>query len=126
MNSVDTDAGLELLIRPEPWNYRSYTEPIYGFFVFIHHPNDFVDFPVEWYTFQPSYHVKILIRPDVISSSRNIGSLSVKQRQCILQEENFLDFAKIYSHWSCLSECRAREIMKSCKCIPFYYPQISN
>lgn len=125
IDTVNMNAGLELLVHPESWNYKSFTEPIYGFYLFIHHPEDFIDFPTEWSTFQPSYHIKILILPDTLRSDENIRSLQYKQRQCIFQNENFLEFSNEYSYWSCLAECRMREILKICNCIPFYYPHIS-
>lgn len=121
INSVNTDAGLELLIHPEAEHYRSFTEPIYGFFMYIHHRDDFVDSPTDWFTFQQSYHVKILIRPDVIHSSEKVRSLTINQRECIFQEENPLEFIKKYSFLSCLSECRVREIIRFCQCIPFHF-----
>lgn len=122
---IKDNSKLEFLIHPESWNYKSFTEPIYGFYMFIHQSDDFIDFPTEWSSFQPSYHIRILILPEILRSDENIRSIGFKQRQCIFQNENILQFSRKYSYWSCLAECRAYEILKLCNCIPFYYPHLS-
>ena len=57
-----------------------------------------------------------------------ITPLQVKRRNCIFADEKNVENAEIaafktYSQENCLLECRAKTLLKTCGCLPYYYPR---
>lgn len=116
------DVGLEFLVYSEPQYYVSPSNSLLGVKLIIQKPDDFIDMPSNVYIVQPGYRNKIYVTPSVYVTDETVRTLSLKQRDCLFEDENTLQFTTKYSYWQCISECRMQTVLKICKCIPFYYP----
>ncbi|CAH1155369.1 unnamed protein product [Phaedon cochleariae] len=55
-------------------------------------------------------------------TTQDTAQLSIKQRRCAFPNEIKLKVNKIYSYTACTRECRMKNAMKLCSCVPFFYP----
>ncbi|GLH02062.1 Pickpocket protein 11 [Gryllus bimaculatus] len=47
--------------------------------------------------------------------------LSVRQRRCRLRHESDLELGPVYSYNLCRMECRLKQSLRLCSCVPFFY-----
>ena len=62
-------------------------------------------------------------------SSSRIRDFDVKARNCLFDDERDEPSSKVtmfkdYSEENCLLECRAKQIIEKCGCLPYYYPRL--
>lgn len=50
--------------------------------------------------------------------------LSIKQRGCVFDGEIPLEFSLDYSYATCSIQCRMKQCLKLCNCVPHFYPLI--
>nr|XP_023027158.1 sodium channel protein Nach-like [Leptinotarsa decemlineata] len=55
-------------------------------------------------------------------TTEDTAQLSIKQRQCAFPNEIKLMGEEIYSYTACTRECRMKNAMKLCSCVPFFFP----
>ncbi|XP_066997698.2 pickpocket protein 11 isoform X2 [Anabrus simplex] len=56
-----------------------------------------------------------------VTISEETMKLSVRQRKCRLFEESNLELSPVYSYNLCRMECRMKQALKLCKCVPYFY-----
>ena len=62
-------------------------------------------------------------------SSSRIRDFAVSARNCLFDDErdepnSQVSMFKFYSEENCLLECRAKHLLASCGCLPYYYPRL--
>jgi acid-sensing ion channel, other len=75
-----------------------------------------------------SNSVESLISMKQTYTTEDADELTVKQRKCIFQYENHVNYFKendIYSLTSCMTKCRMDKAQKYCNCIPPFYAPAS-
>lgn len=50
----------------------------------------------------------------------------VSARNCLFNTEQNKIFKGYYSYSDCIMYCRIRDILRLCKCIPFFYPRLDD
>lgn len=109
----------------EPHNYLSAKRFFYGTEIIIHDPEDFPEKSLLTAFSQPGTDVSIAVLPSVVATEKDVESLPVNLRFCRFEYERPLQITKKYSFQSCITECRALTIFKTCGCIPFFYPAMN-
>ncbi|XP_071050746.1 sodium channel protein Nach [Onthophagus taurus] len=59
-------------------------------------------------------------------TTEDARQLTTKQRHCVFEDEQKLLIDHIYTFSACTRECRMRNSMKFCNCVPHFYPRIDN
>lgn len=93
----------------------------YNFQIFIHHPYEFLDWSVDSMFLGLKIIKFISVSPILTECSANVASLDVKDRDCLFFSERKMNSFRYYTHHNCLTECRAKIIIRLCGCIPFYH-----
>ena len=77
-------------------------------------------------TFKPGYTNKIIIRPTVFTMTDDVrANVPFEKRNCLFPEENErLNFFKMYSRSNCLVECYWAKARQMCNCTPWYHPSV--
>lgn len=57
-------------------------------------------------------------------TTEDARQLTIKQRHCIFHNEKKLDIDTMYTYSACTQQCRLKGIMKYCKCVPIFYPNV--
>ena len=62
-------------------------------------------------------------------SSSRIRDFAISARNCLFDDEknepgSQVTMFKHYSEENCLLECRARHLVDTCGCLPYYYPRL--
>lgn len=63
--------------------------------------------------------LQIFITPNVITTDKNLKTLSIEDRVCFLDGEKYLRFFKVYTTKNCKVECFANISSEVCGCVPF-------
>lgn len=67
--------------------------------------------------------VDIKVMPMVFQSEPEVRRVKVDKRMCWFHDEVFLEHTNRYSYETCNTECRMRNYLETCGCIPFKYPR---
>lgn len=62
-------------------------------------------------------------------ASSRIRNFAVSARNCLFDDERSepnsqVTMFKFYSEENCLLECRAKQLLERCGCLPYYYPRL--
>ncbi|XP_063702433.1 sodium channel protein Nach-like [Culicoides brevitarsis] len=114
--------GLTVQINSSTDAYVSPAYPFYGTIIIIHQSSNYPEFSKSIDLVQPGQEVRLAVEPTVIESTENVERMPLSQRICLFPEERETEMSDDYSFSNCLSECRANIVIKTCGCIPFYYP----
>lgn len=124
ISGAGEDVSLRVFVDVEPQNYLSAKRFFYGTEIIIHDPEDFPEKSLLTAFSQPGTDVSIAVLPSVVATEKDVKSLPVNLRFCRFEYERPLQITKKYSFQSCITECRAITIFKTCGCIPFFYPAL--
>lgn len=122
INGAGKYVGLSVQINSSMESYLSPSYPFYGTFILIHESTNYPEFSKSVDLVQPGQEAKLAVVPTAIVSTENVHNMPLNQRYCLFPEEREIAMSDDYSFPNCLSECRAKVIIKICGCIPFYYP----
>lgn len=68
------------------------------------------------------FSVDLLISMKQIYTTEDAKQLSISQRKCVFPSEIILDYFEAeYTFTSCMIECRIKNCLKYCDCIPPFY-----
>ncbi|GAB0097885.1 sodium channel protein Nach [Sergentomyia squamirostris] len=119
------NVGLHIVVDIEPESSVAMTRNYYGIEVMVHDAEEFPQSSVTTAVAQPGQEVVIAVKPSVVSSRPSVRGVAVKKRNCYFNDEYKLRATKKYTLNSCIAECRVDTIVKKCKCLPFFFPDIS-
>lgn len=92
-------------------------------YAFIHLPSEI---PTEYHKFLPiRYGSKssIIVTTKSYRSDESLRAYSPNVRKCYFLGEKKLTFFNTYSKAQCQLECVAYDVLKTCMCVPFWYPR---
>lgn len=89
--------------------------------IYYHNPLEVADSSSRGTLCSNSTYKTLDISAQSIVSTRELRSLSVKQRKCKFLDESDLSISPVYSYNLCRMECRVKLSNKLCGCIPYFY-----
>ncbi|XP_049835641.1 pickpocket protein 28-like [Schistocerca gregaria] len=124
-NAAGLLSGLTVLLDPQLEDYQAATFSFYGFQVLVHSPVEFPDVIARGHIVKPSSEAFLQVTAEQTMSTDAVRRLSLQQRQCLYPNEGGYATARIdYSRSNCLTACRARHMMRRCRCVPYFYPSV--
>jgi acid-sensing ion channel, other len=97
-----------------------------GFRLAVHMPVNYPQFSKNFYNIQFGQQTTIIIKPQMIYSSKDIREYSPESRQCYFNDERNLTFFKVYTQDNCNLECESKFIYEKCGCVQFWMPRGDN
>ncbi|XP_049805714.1 pickpocket protein 28-like [Schistocerca nitens] len=124
-NAAGLLSGLTVLLDPQLEDYQAATFSFYGFQVLVHSPVEFPDVIARGHVVKPSSEAFLQVTAEQTMSTDAVRRLSLQQRQCLYPNEGGYATASVdYSRSNCLTACRARHMMRHCRCVPYFYPSV--
>ncbi|CAH1644604.1 unnamed protein product [Spodoptera littoralis] len=117
-------SGLSVVLNIEPNDYPSWSPvPYYGVKVLLSDPNDYPETTVlyRYVTFGESVDIKV--EPMVFQSDSNVRRVEPQYRGCWFHDEVLLSHTNRYSYETCVTECKMKNYMDACDCVPYKYPR---
>uniref|UniRef100_A0A336MTW7 CSON004713 protein n=1 Tax=Culicoides sonorensis TaxID=179676 RepID=A0A336MTW7_CULSO len=114
--------GLKVTVNTTKEDYISPSHPFYGVLVILHEATNYPEFSTSVDVAQPGQEVYLAVTPRAIVSTDDVRRMPINQRFCTFPDEQEISMSDDYSFENCLSECRAKVIVRMCGCIPYYYP----
>uniref|UniRef100_A0A336M002 CSON008921 protein n=1 Tax=Culicoides sonorensis TaxID=179676 RepID=A0A336M002_CULSO len=114
--------GLKVTVNTTKEDYISPSHPFYGVLVILHEATNYPEFSTSVDVAQPGQEVYLAVSPRAIVSTDDVRRMPINQRFCTFPDEQEISMSDDYSFENCLSECRAKVIVKMCGCFPYYYP----
>lgn len=124
MSGAGQFVGLDAYIQIGTADYVSYSKSYYGVSILVHGSDEFPQSSDHTAFGQPGDDVTVAVVPTVVVSEPSVRDLPLRQRGCYFSDELDLNTAPKYSYKLCIAECAVETIIKYCKCLPFYYPQV--
>ncbi|XP_015432820.1 PREDICTED: sodium channel protein Nach-like [Dufourea novaeangliae] len=118
------DRGLVVLMDLSINDYFYPIFPITGCKVNIFNPHDYPDVSsggVIEILVSPTRQVKVAVEAIVAYSTPNILAYSLEHRYCVFSEE-MESVRSSYTYSDCIVDCRIADILRLCKCVPFFLP----
>lgn len=66
--------------------------------------------------------IKVLIKPQMVTTSEKLRNFSPKRRQCVYETERKLRYFKTYTQHHCDMECASNFTYWRCGCVNFWLP----
>ncbi|XP_049946953.1 sodium channel protein Nach-like [Schistocerca serialis cubense] len=124
-NAAGLLSGVTVLLDPQLEDYQAATFSFYGFQVLVHSPVEFPDVIARGHIVKPASEAFLQVTAEQTMSTDAVRRLSLQQRQCLYPNEGGYATARIdYSRSNCLTACRARHMMRRCRCVPYFYPSV--
>lgn len=86
------EMGLSIVLNGNTEDYYCSSTVSYGFKVLLHSPNDLPRVAYYGVAIPVGYETRITVLPTISEASQAIRGVSKHIRQCIFENENFLDF----------------------------------
>ncbi|PZC76567.1 hypothetical protein B5X24_HaOG204466 [Helicoverpa armigera] len=116
--------GLSVVFNVEPNDYPSWSPvPYYGVKVLLSDPNDYPETTIDYRYITFGESVDIKVEPMVFQSDSNVRRVEPENRGCWFHDEVVLSHTNRYSYETCVTECRMKNYMDACKCVPYKYPR---
>lgn len=96
--------------------------PIQGFKFLLHMPGEVPQISKYYYRVPLEQEVIVQVKPNMITTSKNLRDYKPNQRQCYFSSERQLRFFKIYTQRNCELECLANFTKTKCGCVKFSSP----
>ncbi|KAG6460950.1 hypothetical protein O3G_MSEX012324 [Manduca sexta] len=93
------------------------------FQILISDPNDYPETTVLYRYITLGESVDIKVEPMVFQSENDVRRVEPEKRTCWFHDEVLLGHTDRYSYETCNTECRMRNYLEICGCIPFKYPR---
>ncbi|XP_055600009.1 sodium channel protein Nach-like [Uranotaenia lowii] len=114
--------GLSLILNPILEDYHSIDIATTGFKILIHSSFDFPDENAQMKIIASGTESFIAVYPKETYASDDALTLAPAERNCYQYNEVRMSVMQRYSYVNCMAECRASEIFRACKCLPFHLP----
>ncbi|XP_050438903.1 pickpocket protein 11-like [Adelges cooleyi] len=101
--------------------FTQITSMNFGYMGFLHSPHEAPDIANRIYSSPESFYKTLDVTALSIYSTPEIQSLSPKQRGCRYKHESNLELSPIYTYNICRNECRMKQAIKLCGCVPYFY-----
>jgi acid-sensing ion channel, other len=99
-------------------------DPIKGFKVYIHLPNEEPQISKNYYLAQYEHETQFSVDPKVITTAPEVRTFPISKRQCYFSNERYLRFFKFYTQNNCENECAANMTLSRCGCLRFNMPVV--
>ncbi|XP_075971050.1 pickpocket protein 28-like [Anticarsia gemmatalis] len=117
-------SGLSIVFNVEPNDYPSWAPvPYYGVKVLVNDPNDYPETSVIYRYITIGESVDLKVEPMVFQSQSDIRRVDPDKRACWFHNEAFLGHTDRYSFETCCTECKMRNYLEACNCVPYKYPR---
>ncbi|XP_063995497.1 sodium channel protein Nach-like [Diachasmimorpha longicaudata] len=123
-----SDFGLWLMLDADSEDYFYQLLPMVGFKVMIYHATDFPDPPsgsTREVLVMTGRETLLNIGARVFDTTEDVKNIDASHRNCLFKSELTEKFSGHYSFSDCIIDCRVRDIINKCECIPFFYPRPS-
>ena len=91
--------------------------------VALHNPNEPANLRSNVFSIPLGYSTTVYVTPKASETDDSARELTELQRGCRLQEKTEdLDIFNIYTQEACLFECKMKQAVRECGCIPWNYP----
>ncbi|XP_049317142.1 pickpocket protein 11-like [Bactrocera dorsalis] len=118
--------GLSVLLDPQVEDYYASRNKFGGYQVYAHNGYDFLNINDPHQLVLPGYSIHIHTAPFITLATTLLKNQDLHLRRCYLRNERkLLAFAE-YTQQNCFSECRSREVLTSCGCVPPLWPRAEN
>lgn len=97
-----------------------------GMRIALHAPGDIPDLNDQYIRLNLNQQMRMIVTPNLITTSPNLDHYPVERRQCYFQEERHLRFFKIYSQANCEFECLTNYTLEMCGCVHYSMPRNSS
>ncbi|XP_028981928.1 sodium channel protein Nach-like [Diachasma alloeum] len=121
-----SDFGLWLMLDANAEDYFYQLLPMVGFKVMIYHATDFPDPPsgsTREVLVMTGRETLLNIGARVFDTTEDVKNIDASHRNCRFKSELNEKFSGQYSFSDCIIDCRVRDIIDKCGCIPFFYPR---
>lgn len=95
---------------------------IRGFRLALHPPVEVPQMTKLFYSIPFQQQTSILVKPEMMYSSKDVHDYDPIARQCYFRHERELKYFKVYSKSNCELECLTEQTMSSCGCVKFSMP----
>ncbi|CAH0626876.1 unnamed protein product [Chrysodeixis includens] len=117
-------SGLSVVLNVEPKDYPSWSVvPYYGVKVILSDPNDYPETTVLYRYITLGESVDIKVEPQVFQSDLSIRAIDPEKRECWFHDEASLGHTDRYSYETCRTECKMKNYLDKCQCVPYKYPR---
>ncbi|XP_026740154.1 sodium channel protein Nach-like [Trichoplusia ni] len=117
-------SGLSVVLNVEPEDYPNWsTIPYYGVKVILSDPNDYPETTVLYRYITLGESVDIKVEPLVFQSDSSIRAVDPEKRECRFHDEASLAHTDRYSYETCRTECKMKNYLEKCSCVPYKYPR---
>eukprot|EP00095_Tigriopus_kingsejongensis_P005799 maker-scaffold88_size394946-snap-gene-2.27 protein:Tk05799 transcript:maker-scaffold88_size394946-snap-gene-2.27-mRNA-1 annotation:"sodium channel protein nach-like" len=98
----------------------------------IHGPYEYAEVMNKGFAIGTGEEIFVGLSAVITESNAAVKEMNIDRRKCVKSDEDpavlkahniELRVYQYYEKMSCLMECRAREILKSCNCLPYHYPK---
>jgi len=135
-NIAGQDFGFSFLLNPnfhdefrDMWDQQTANNLYVGYKVLIHSPDEFPDVSKAGITVETGTETNIAISAQVTQPSDTVVGMAPSRRKCLLKEDLVVESmgveTKVFAEYrkrNCLLECQAREMLRRCGCLMYYYP----
>lgn len=97
-----------------------------GIRIALHAPGDLPDFDDQYIQLAPGRQLRVVVKPNLITTSNKLNDYSFDRRACYFQSERYLRFFRSYSQSHCELECLTNFTLKVCGCVQFHMPRNSS
>lgn len=103
------------------FNRRWVQEPKF----YLHSPDEMPRTSSHFFRIPMGKDVKVLIKPQMITTSEKLRNFDPKRRQCVYETERKLRYFKSYTQHHCDMECASNFTYWRCGCVKFSMPSES-
>ncbi|XP_039453698.1 pickpocket protein 28-like [Culex pipiens pallens] len=116
------ESGIYLQLQI-PTSYEDYhCREAQGFKVLLHSPAEYPVTSKKFLRLTFSHEVTIVIKPEIMLTSKSLHSYTPSRRRCFFSHERKLQFFAIYNQANCELECLTNYTRKLCSCVRFSMP----
>ncbi|XP_039448302.1 pickpocket protein 28-like [Culex pipiens pallens] len=116
------ESGIYLQLQI-PTSYEDYhCREAQGFKVLLHSPAEYPVASKKFLRLTFRHEVTIVIKPEIILTSKSLHSYTPSRRHCFFSHERKLQFFAIYNQANCELECLTNYTRKLCSCVRFSMP----
>ncbi|OXU20265.1 hypothetical protein TSAR_015195 [Trichomalopsis sarcophagae] len=126
---VNPEYGLSVILNSRIDDYYYKSMPSNGFKILIYSSLDYPDAPsgsLKQVFVPPKSQVFVSMDATSLHSAPEVMEYDVSARNCLFNTEQNKIFKGYYSYSDCIIYCRIRDILRLCKCVPFFYPRLDD
>ena len=129
VNNANHHRGLTLLLNVSSSDYFITSDNFAGLKVLVHDPAAYPELQSKALAIDSNQEIFITTIASQTDASSRIRDFAVTARNCLFEDErnepnSQVTMFKYYSEENCLLECRAKQLLERCGCLPYYYPRL--